>query len=472
MTQTIKADLCVIGAGSGGLSVAAGAVQMGASVVLIEAGEMGGDCLNYGCVPSKSMLASAKQANLLLHSEKYGVAQTTADVDFAAVKDRVAQVIAGIAPHDSQERFEGLGVTVIRERARFISKDEVEAGETRIRARRFVVATGSRPAVPPIPGLDHVPYLTNETVFSKADRPEHLVVLGGGAIGLELAQAHRRLGSAVTVVEAGTPLAREDQDLAAVVVETLRDEGVEFRTGVGVDRVEPDGNGLAVVLADGKRLTASHLLLATGRVPNIDDLGLEAADIRFSRAGIEVDANLKSSNRRVYAIGDVAGRGQFTHLAGAHASIVVRSALFGLPASAANLTVPRVLYTEPELAQVGVTEKEARDVHGDQIEVLRAEFEGNDRARTDGITKGLIKVIVHRGGPIGAGIVGPHAGELIGLWTLAIGSKMKISKIAGMVLPYPTLSEISKRAAGSYYTPRLFENPTVKKIVKWVQRLP
>ncbi|WP_424931502.1 dihydrolipoyl dehydrogenase family protein [Amaricoccus macauensis] len=472
MSRELKVDLCVIGAGSGGLSVAAGAVQMGASVVLIEAGEMGGDCLNYGCVPSKALLAAGKHARAMSSGAEFGVAPVAPEVNFAAAKEHVDRVIAGIAPHDSQERFEGLGVTVLREHARFVSDRVVEAGEVRVTARRFVIATGSRPGVPPISGLGDVDYFTNETIFGLQDRPEHLLVLGGGAIGLEMAQAHLRLGSRVTVIEAAELLGREDPDLREFVLSGLRKEGVAFREGAAASNVRHEGEGIIVTLDGGEEIRGSHLLVAAGRQPNIDDLGLEAAGIRSTKAGIEVDAGLRSSNRRVYAIGDVAGQGQFTHLAGAHAGLVVRSALFGLPVKATGLVVPRVLYTEPELAQVGLTEREAREAHGDAIEVLTADYEGNDRARTDGLTEGRIKVIVHKGKPVGAGIVGAQAGELIGLWTLAIGSKTKISTIAGMVLPYPTLSEVSKRAAGSYYTPRLFENPMVKRIVRLVQRLP
>jgi pyruvate/2-oxoglutarate dehydrogenase complex dihydrolipoamide dehydrogenase (E3) component len=471
MSRNIKADLCVIGAGSGGLSVAAGAAQMGASVVLIEAGKMGGDCLNAGCVPSKALITAGRHARAMMQGAPFGVAPVAPEVDFGAVNDRVGQVIAGIAPHDSQERFEGLGVTVVRAHARFVSEREAEAGDARITARRFVVATGSRSALPPVPGLDAVEHFTNETIFGVRERPRHLLVLGGGPIGLELAQAHRRLGSEVTVVEAAASLGREDPELARVVLGRLRNEGVTIREGEAVERAEADPGGVALRVG-GQRIAGSHLLVTAGRAANVENMGLEVAGIRRSRAGIEVDAGLRTSNRRVYAIGDVAGLGQFTHLAGAHAGLVVRSALFGLPARATGLVVPRVLYTEPELAQVGLTEAEARERWGDSVEVTRATYAENDRGRTDGLTEGVAKIVVHRGRPVGAGIVGAQAGELIGLWTLAIGQRLKLSAIAGMVLPYPTLSEISKRAAGSYFTPRLFGNRNVKRLVRLIQRLP
>ena len=468
--ERIMADLCVIGAGSGGLSVAAGAVQMGASVVLIEAAEMGGDCLNHGCVPSKALIAAGRAAQAMRSGAGFGVAPVEPVVDFAAARDHVARTIAAIAPHDSQERFEALGVRVIRARGRFISPREVEAGPHRITARRFVVATGSAPLVPPIPGLDGVPYLTNETVFDLRDRPEHLIIIGGGPIGLEMAQAHRRLGCRVTVVEAAQALWREDPELAAVVLARLRAEDVEIIENTAAQSVEGRSGALSLSLADGRSLSGSHLLVAVGRRPNLQGLGLDAAGIAHDRGGITVDDRLRSTNRRVFAIGDVAGRGQFTHLAGYHAGIVIRSALLGLPARARQHHIPRATYTDPELAQVGLTEAEARALHGDRIEVVRSSFAENDRARADGKPDGLVKLVVLRGRPIGAGIAGPQAGELIGIWALAIASGLKLSAVAGTVLPYPTLGEVNKRAAGAYFSPKLFANPWLRRIVRLVQK--
>jgi pyruvate/2-oxoglutarate dehydrogenase complex dihydrolipoamide dehydrogenase (E3) component len=465
----IDTDLCVIGAGSGGLSVAAGAVQMGARVVLIEGAEMGGDCLNHGCVPSKALLAAAKAAHAMTAGAGFGVAPMAPDIDFAAVKDHVARVIAAIAPTDSQERFEALGVQVIRAWARFVSPRVVQAGGHRITARRFVIATGSRPAVPPIPGLDTVAYLTNETIFPLRERPQHLVIIGGGPIGIEMAQAHRRLGSAVTVIEAARALGREDPELAAPVLARLRAEGVAIREGVAVARVE-GGGGVSLVLADGSRIDGSHLLVATGRRAALDRLDLAAAGVAHDDRGVTVDARLRSTNRRVFAIGDAAGGAQFTHLAGYHAGIVIRQALFALPARA-TAPIPRATYSDPELAQVGLTEAEARAAHGAALTVLTWPFADNDRARAEGRTEGLIKVMVVGGRPIGAGIVGSGAGELIGLWSLALTARLKMSALAGMVAPYPTLGEVSKRAAGAYFAPRLFGSPAVRRTVRLVQRL-
>lgn len=468
--ERITTDVCVIGAGSGGLSVAAGAVQMGARVVLVEGAEMGGDCLNHGCVPSKALLAAAKAAQAMRAGAAFGIAPVEPQIDFARVKDHVARVIETIAPVDSQERFEGLGVRVIRDWGRFTGPDRLEAGGCEIRARRFVVATGSRPVVPPIPGLGSVPYLTNETIFPLRERPSHLIVLGGGPIGLEMAQAHRRLGSAVTVVEGAKALGREDPELAAVVLDRLRGEGVEILEGVSVAAVTGEG-GVTAELSDGRRLVGSHLLVAAGRRVALDRLNLEAAGVAHDRRGVTVGPSLRSTtNRRVYAVGDAAGGAQFTHLAGYHAGVVIRQILFGLPAKARMDHIPRATYTDPELAQVGLTEDEARKAHGPALEVVRWPYHDNDRAQAEGKTAGLVKVMVVKGRPVGAGIVGAQAGELIGLWALALASGLSMAKIAGMVAPYPTLGEVSKRAAGAYFSPRLFANPRVKRIVGLVQR--
>lgn len=466
----IQTDICVIGAGSGGLSVAAGAVQMGARVVLIEAGEMGGDCLNTGCVPSKALLAAAKSAEAQRKGFA-GIAPVTPKTDFAAVKDHVAAVIAQIAPVDSQERFEGLGCTVIRAFARFVSPHEVEAGGQLIRARRFVIATGSLPFVPPISGIDTVPYLTNETIFGLREQPGHLIVIGGGPIGMEMAQAHRRLGCEVTVIEAGRVLGREDPELAAVVVDALRAEGIALVEGQPVVRLTGAEGAVEVTLGDGTAVRGTHLLMAVGRKVALDGMGLDAAGVAHTAKGVTVDARLRSTNRRVFAVGDAAGGLQFTHVAAWHAGIVIRQAVLGLPARADPRAIPRATYTDPELAHVGLTEAEARALHGAALTVVRAEFGHNDRAIAEGKAGGLIKVMVVKGRPVGASIVGPQAGELIGLWSLTLSSRLKMSALAGMVAPYPTLGEVSKRAAGAYFSPQLFANPWLKRIVRFVQRV-
>ncbi len=475
MTDIIHTDLCVIGGGSGGLSVAAGAAQMGVKVVLIEKNKMGGDCLNTGCVPSKALIAASEAADRVRHAGRFGVNGHEPDIDFLKVHDHVHGVIAAIAPHDSVERFEGLGVDVIQGAARFTGPREVEVGERRIRARRFVIATGSSPATPPIPGLDQVPYLTNETVFDLDQRPDHLIVIGGGPIGIELAQAHRRLGARVTVLEGLSILGKDDAEAVEVVRRRVIDDGIDLREGAMIKTVERHGNGIALTIENGgadERVTGSHLLVAVGRRANVDGLNLEAAGIRYSPKGIEVDKRLRTTNKRVFAIGDVVGGYQFTHMAAYQAGIVIRNALFHLPAKVDYAAVPWVTYTDPELAHVGLNEREARERFGDDIRVLKWSFAENDRAQAERETDGIIKIVVGRKGRIlGATIVGAHAGELILTWVLAIQQGLKIGAVANLIAPYPTLSEVSKRAAGSYYTPTLF-NERTRRLVGAFQRLP
>ena len=466
----IKADLCIIGAGSAGLSVAAGAAQMGADVVLIEGHKMGGDCLNYGCIPSKALIAAGKHAHAGIDNPPFGVEEVWPKVDYPAAKDHVHRVIEAIAPVDSQERFEGLGCTVIRDHARFISESEVQAGDTIVTARRFVVATGSGPFVPPIDGLDGVTVHTNETIFDLRERPDHLLVIGGGPIGMEMAQAHRRLGCKVTVIEGARAMGKDDPELAAIVLDRIRGEGVEIVEDAQANRVSGDGDRITVHTPKGD-FTGSHLLVAVGRAVNVDGLDLEKANVAYDRKGLKVDASLRSTtNRRVYAAGDVAGGLQFTHVAGYHGGQLVRSLMFGLPAKARTDHIPWATYTDPELAQVGLTEAQARKKHGDKLTVVRSEYAHNDRANADLRTTGLIKVMVVGGKPVGASIAGHLAGELIGMWAMAIANGLKMQAISNTVLPYPTYMELNKRAAGAYFSPKLFESDMVKRMVGLVQR--
>ena len=449
----IKTDICVIGAGSGGLSVAAGAVQMGASVVLLEGHKMGGDCLNYGCVPSKALLAAGKLG-----------------LSFSKAKQHVKTAVETIAPHDSVARFEALGVQVISEFGTFISPTQVQAGDTIITARRFVVATGSSPFVPPIPGLENVPYDTNETIFDNREKPKHLLVVGGGPIGMEMAQAHRRLGCQVTVIEGMKALGKDDPEMAAIVLDNLRAEGIEIAQDAMAKEIRGQKGEIEIEVNDGRIFKGTHLLIAVGRKPNIDRLDLDAAGIEHHRGGIKVGANLRSSNKKVYAIGDIAGGLQFTHVAGYQAGVVIKSMLFALPSKAKINHIPWATYTDPELAQVGLTEAQAREKHGAKLEVVRFDFAGNDRLIAEGKAKGLIKVMVVKGRPVGASIAGPSAGELIGLWAMALANNLKMGAIAATVLPYPTVGEVNKRVAGAYYSPRLFESASVKRVVGFVQR--
>lgn len=470
MTTHIHTDLLIIGAGSGGLSVAAGAAQMGADVILLEGHKMGGDCLNYGCVPSKALLASGKAAHAMEAGATFGVTPVVPDVDYAAAKDHVAAVIGEIAPNDSVERFEGFGIRVIEEFGSFISPTEVQAGEYTITARRIVIATGSAPFVPPIPGLENVPFETNETLFELREKPEHLLVIGGGPIGLEMAQAHRRLGCDVTVIEGMKALGKDDPEMAAIVLDNLRAEGIDVVEDAPAAQIRGKAGAIEVEIKDGRIFKGSHLLMAVGRKPNVERLNLEAANISPTRGGILVDAGMKTTNKHVYAIGDVAAGLQFTHVAGYHAGLIIRNAVLGLPAKQRTDHIPWATYTDPELAQIGLTEAQAREKHGAKLEIARFDFHHNDRAIAEAKTKGLIKVMVVKGRPVGVSIAGHQAGELINLWALVIANNLKMSAVANMVAPYPSIGEINKRAAGAYFSPRLFDSNGVKRVVKFVQR--
>ncbi len=469
----IKVDVCVIGAGSGGLSVAAGAAQMGAKVALVEKSEMGGDCLNTGCVPSKSILAAGHVAQSMREAGQFGITTQQPQVDWQGVHDHVHRVIAAIAPNDSQERFESLGVTVIRAAGEFIDESTLKAGDQQIRAKYFVLATGSSAFVPPIEGLDQVDYFTNENIFNNTEPVTHLIVIGGGPIGMELAQAHRRLGAEVTVMEMARLLVKDDPELTKIVIQRLQDEGLNLVQGGRNLKLEKTGDGQVAARCEsdlGKQCAiGSHLLIATGRRANVDGLNLEAAGVNYSPKGIEVDARLRSSNKKIFAIGDVAGPYQFTHMAAYQAGIVIRNMLFKLPAKVDYSAVPWVTYTDPELAHVGMSEADAQQA-GREIRVLRWQFEENDRAQAEKRTEGMIKVITTPKGVIlGASIVGIHAGELIQPWILAISQNLKIGAMASMIAPYPTLAEANKRIAGSFYTEKLY-SATTRRLVRFLLR--
>ncbi|WP_353643307.1 FAD-dependent oxidoreductase [Mesorhizobium sp. WSM2239] len=455
MAKVLTPDICVIGAGSGGLSVAAAAAAFGVPVVLVEKGKMGGDCLNYGCVPSKALIAAAKQAHSMRHAEKFGIGAVEPEIDFRKVNGHVHGVIEAIAPNDSVGRFSALGVHVIKAEARFRDDRTVIAGDFEIRARRFVVATGSSPLVPQIEGIDSVDYLTNESVFDLTRRPGHLVVIGGGPIGMELAQAHRRLGSRVTVLEAASALGKDDPELAALVLRQIRAEGVNIRENAKVARVEKrDKTGIRVHVETAERrqvVDGTHLLVAAGRAANVAGLGLEKAGIEYDAKGLKVTDRLRTTNRRVYAVGDVAGSLQFTHVANYHAGIVIRALLFRLPARERLGAVPWATFTDPELAHVGMTEGDAAKA-GKKIRVLRWPYAENDRAQAERRTEGHIKIIAGpRGRILGVTIVGANAAEMINIWALALSRGLRLSEVAGYVAPYPTMSEIGKRAAITYF---------------------
>lgn len=469
----IKADICVVGAGAGGLSVASVAAQLGARVVLVEKSAMGGDCLHAGCVPSKAMLAAAAEAAHMRRASRFGVLPQSWRVDWTRVRGHVRQVIERIAPHDSQERFESLGVRVIRAHGRFEDGRTLRAGTARVRARFFVLATGSSPFVPNIEGLSQIDFLTNENIFTCTDTIEHLLVVGGGPIGLEMAQAHRRLGAEVTVVEGARALARDDREMAAVVLARMRREGVRIYEHAEVRRVARQGKDVvARVCHEGREitLTGSHLLVATGRKPNVRGLSLENAGIEYGRQGIVVDRRLRTSNHRVFALGDVVGPYPFTHMASYQAGVVLRNMLFRIPAKVDYSAVPWVTYTDPELAQVGLTEDEAK-ARGLRVRVLRWDMRENDRAQTELREEGGVKVVVGRRGRIlGATIAAACAGEWIQPWVLALSQRLRIGAMADMIAPYPTLAEANKRVAGQYFADTLF-SPWSQRLVRWLLKL-
>jgi len=471
----LAVDLCVIGAGAAGLTTAAIASQLGVRTALVERGAMGGECLNTGCVPSKALLAAAKAAHAAREAHRFGV-EAAPRVDFAAVHRHVRDVIDAIAPHDSVERFEGLGVEVIRAEAGFLAPGRLVADGRTIQARRVVIATGSEPAIPPIPGIDTVPHLTNETIFDNDRLPEHLAIIGAGPIGIELAQAHRRLGAAVTVIEAARAMPRDDPELTSMLLGRLAEEGIAVHEHTEVKAIAPGEPGIVLTTeADGlqSRIEASHLLVAAGRKPRVEGLDLGRAGIAYGKEGITVDRRMRTSARGVYAIGDVvAGGPRFTHVGAYHAGIVIRNALFHLPTKADYAALPWVTYTDPELAQIGMTEADARRQHGASIAVTRFALAGNDRAQAERDAWGVVKVISRRNGRIlGASILAPHAGELAHLWVLAIERGLRLSHIAGMLVPYPTWGEANKTAAAEFYKPRLFSSWT-RRLVRALSWLP
>jgi pyruvate/2-oxoglutarate dehydrogenase complex dihydrolipoamide dehydrogenase (E3) component len=470
MESKISCDVAIIGAGSAGLSLAAGAAQLGVKVVLIEADKMGGDCLNYGCVPSKSLLAAAKKVKDIDVAGYFGIEVGELHINFPRVLEHVHEVIKSLYHHDSVERFEGLGVSVIKGQAQFKHKGSLEVGGQTIQAKRFVIASGSKPAIPPIPGLKDAPFLTNETIFNLSTQPKHLVVIGGGPIGCELAQAFALLKSKVTIIEAATILPKDEADCVDVVRQSLKHAGVEIHESSQVERVVYDeSKGWTVSFKQqGKNrdVHATHVLVATGRQANLDGLALEKAGVDYTAKGIKVNKSLRTSNKKIYAMGDVIGAYQFTHVAGYHAGIVLRNILFKLPAKVEYDAVPWVTYTMPELAHVGQLSTHNKK-HAETV-ISEWPYADVDRAQTDHVPEGKIKIITDKKGLIlGVTIVGASAGELILPWVMAVREKKTLRSFTDTIVPYPTLSDISKRAAGLFYQPKLFSKP-VKKIVKWL----
>lgn len=471
--KSIKADIAVIGAGAGGLSVAAGAAQLGLKVVLFERGEMGGDCLNFGCVPSKALIAAGKAAQTFRSAQRFGIANVEPSVDWAAVKAHIAGVITTIAPIDSQERFEGLGVTVVRESARFADPHTIASAGVSARADRIVIATGSRPFVPDIPGLGATPHFTNETIFTAPDFPKRLIILGAGPIGIELGQAFRRLGAEVTILEAARALGGFEGDAAAVALDAVRREGVKIREKANVTGVSGAGQSVRVEIEGGDFFEGTHLLVAVGRRTITEGLDLAVGGVDVTERGIVTDNALRStSNRRVWAVGDAAGRQHLTHAAGWHASAFVRSALFKARTNADAAPMPSVVYCDPEIAQIGLNEAAARAKHGDKAKAVSWPFHDNDRAQAERATEGFARLIV---GPkakiLGATIVGEGAGDLIQIVAVAMANNLGLRALTNIVAPYPTRGEIVKRAAGGFYTPLLFSAGT-RRLIGVLKRIP
>lgn len=463
-------NLVVVGAGTAGLVSAAGAAGLGAKVALVERHLMGGDCLNVGCVPSKALIRCARAAAEVRGAGAYGVeVPEGVRADFGRVMERVRRLRAEISPNDSVRRFRDLGIDVFLGQGRFSGPDRVEVGGRTLRFARAVIATGGRATAPPIPGLAEAGYLTNETLFTLTELPKRLVVVGAGPIGCEMAQAFVRLGSRVVLVEnARGVLPREDPDAAKIVAEALRRDGVEIRCATEVREVRHAAGGEKSLILDCSgtvaEIFADAVLVAVGRAPNVEDLGLEAAGVAYDRGGVTVDDRLRTSNRRVYAAGDVCSRYKFTHTADALARIVIRNAFFFGRARASALTVPWCTYTSPELAHVGLSEDEARK-RGVAVDVLRLELSDVDRVRLDG-DQGLLKVVVERGSDriLGATLVASHAGDMISEVTLAIVAGAGLKTLAKTIHPYPTQAEVLKRAGDAWNRGRL--TPLVKRLFR------
>ena len=464
-------DLVIIGGGAGGLVVASVAAQLGLKVTLIEkAAKLGGDCLHYGCVPSKTLIHAARVASLMRRGPEFGLPACNPAVDLGKVSDHVQAVIDQIQIHDDPERFRSYGCEVIFGAATFNGTHEVLVNGQVIQGRRLVIATGSQPFIPPIEGLEETGYLTNENLFSLRDLPKRLMVLGGGPVGLEMAQAFARLGSDVTVVERLPHLLpQEDPEVADVLQAQLVSEGMVIHTSTTVDRVSRVAGEIRVECSRGLPFAADALLVAVGRHPVVEGLGLDAAGIDHDANGIKVDRRQRTSQKHIFACGDVCGPYALTHMAEYQAGIVISNAIFRVPKKTDYRVVPWVTYTDPELARVGLTEQQARE-KGIEPDVLRFPFQNIDRALTDGQTVGLTKLVVHKGKILGAAILGPHAGELIHEIVLAMKTGAGISDISSTIHAYPTLAQVHRRTVNTWYARKLF-SPGTRRLVKWVNRL-
>ena len=449
-------DVIVIGGGAAGLTAAGGCALFGLKAVLIEGHKMGGECLNNGCVPSKALITAAKRAAEARVATRHGVTLAEPQVDWRGVMAHVHQAIADIEHHDSVETFEEMGVEVILGWAKVTGKHSVEVDGRTLRAPRIVIATGSKPAVPPIEGLGDVPYLTNENLFDLAEQPDHLVIIGGGVIGMEMAQAFRRLGSEVTVVNPAPLMSRDDPDSVAVVRAVMEKEGVRFVDGK-VGKVEAAVTA-HIELSDGgsETVDGSHLLVAVGRKPNATGFGLEDVGVKIGRNGIETDQRRRTSVKSIYAIGDCRDGPRLTHVSGYEGSNVALEIVTGLPTKVDYTALPWVTFTEPEVAQIGLTEKDARAKHGKKVSVVRQEFSENERATAEGSTSGHMKMVLKGKKVLGVSVVGKNAGELLLPFTQTITGKSSTFALGSAIISYPTRSEISKAAAFAAWEPTVF----------------
>lgn len=446
--MAVDYDVVVIGGGSGGLVVASAAAQLNAKVALVEKDRLGGDCLWFGCVPSKSFLHASRVAHEVKTSSRFGIYSTPPDIQFSEAMGHVQKVISAIQPHDSRERFESLGVEVIFGEGEFKDRTTFTVNGRNFTARAFVISTGSRPKVPPIEGIEEAGFLTNEQVFSLKERPESLAVIGAGPVGCELGQAFHRLGSQVTLISSRDRiLPKEDPEAALVVEEQLEADGINLIRGKRAEKVEVIDGKKHLWVGD-EKVVVDEILVSSGRVPNVVSLSLEAAGVEYNEKGVLVNQKLQTSNKRIYSCGDVIGGYEFTHVAAYEAGVIIQNALFLPSAKADYRVIPWATFTEPELARVGLTEEQARKRYGDKIEVLKQDFVEVDRAQAEGATAGFAKIITTRKGQIlGAHIVGPSAGELIHEIILAMKNKLPVSALTGMIHIYPTLSEVNSKAA-------------------------
>ena len=472
-TPAKKYNLVVIGAGTAGLVSAAGAAGLGAKVALIERNLLGGDCLNVGCVPSKAMLRAARAAHEI-RNDGFGVTLAgEAEINFAAVMERMRRLRAGISDHDSVQRFARLGVDVFIGQGRFVERNSIEIDGRQLKFDRAVIATGARAAVPRIPGLRKTGFYTNETIFTLTELPRRLAVIGAGPLGCELAQCFARLGSEVTLITNGARiLPREDADAADIVRRQMEKDGVRIVTGVTVQRAEirDDTKALALLASDYSwELLCDSILVAVGRRPNLENLGLEAAGIRHSAKGIEVDERLRTANRRVFAAGDVCSRYQFTHAADAMARCVIANALFYARRKVTDLVVPWCTYTDPEIAHVGYYEKDAR-AGGFEVATITQSLSGVDRAILDGEAEGFARVHYDKksGRILGGTIVARHAGEMLGELTLAIDARQKMSVLSSTIHAYPTQAEVLRKIGDAYMRGKL-TSPVKSVLAKWLE---